>query len=98
MASIPTSSDHAILMTQMELFVLRTHSALFYFIFVSQAYPHASSVIQSLGETDITVNLLVQVDKLVRLLETPIFAYLRLQVNSHALCFVGLWMMSITSR
>ena len=45
-----------------------------------QAYPHASSVIQSLGETDISVNLLVQVDKLVRLLETPIFAYLRLQV------------------
>jgi hypothetical protein len=48
----------------------------------SQAYPHASSVIQALGETDISVNLLVQVDKLVRLLETPIFAYLRLQVNS----------------
>jgi hypothetical protein len=47
---------------------------------VVQAYPHASSVIQSLGETDISVNLLVQVDKLVRLLETPIFAYLRLQV------------------
>jgi hypothetical protein len=49
---------------------------------VVQAYPHASSVIQSLGETDISVNLLVQVDKLVRLLETPIFAYLRLQVIS----------------
>ncbi|KAG0581788.1 hypothetical protein M758_3G007100 [Ceratodon purpureus] len=47
---------------------------------LAQAYPHASSVIQSLGETDISVNLLVQVDKLVRLLETPIFAYLRLQL------------------
>jgi hypothetical protein len=46
-----------------------------------QAYPHASSVIQSLGESDINVNLLVQVDKLVRLLETPIFSYLRLQVT-----------------
>lgn len=45
-----------------------------------QAYQHASSVIQALGESDINVNLLVQVDKLVRLLETPIFAYLRLQV------------------
>jgi vacuole morphology and inheritance protein 14 len=45
-----------------------------------QAYPHASSVIQSLGESDINVNLLVQVDKLVRLLETPIFSYLRLQL------------------
>nr|XP_024381913.1 protein VAC14 homolog isoform X2 [Physcomitrium patens] len=47
---------------------------------LAQAYQHASSVIQSLGETDISVNLLVQVDKLVRLLETPIFAYLRLQL------------------
>lgn len=45
-----------------------------------QAYHHASSVIQALGESDINVNLLVQVDKLVRLLETPTFAYLRLQV------------------
>jgi len=47
---------------------------------LAQAYQHASSVIQSLGELDINVNLLVQVDKLVRLLETPIFAYLRLQL------------------
>jgi hypothetical protein len=45
-----------------------------------QAYHHASSVIQALGESNINVNLLVQVDKLVRLLETPTFAYLRLQV------------------
>lgn len=45
-----------------------------------QAYQHASAVIQALGESDINVNLLVQVDKLVRLLETPTFAYLRLQV------------------
>eukprot|EP00246_Nothoceros_aenigmaticus_P012377 TRINITY_DN3816_c0_g1_i1.p1 TRINITY_DN3816_c0_g1~~TRINITY_DN3816_c0_g1_i1.p1 ORF type:complete len:273 (+),score=33.36 TRINITY_DN3816_c0_g1_i1:57-821(+) len=47
---------------------------------LAQAYQHASAVIQSLGESDINVNLLVQVDKLVRLLETPIFAYLRLQL------------------
>ncbi|OAE25279.1 hypothetical protein AXG93_4642s1000 [Marchantia polymorpha subsp. ruderalis] len=47
---------------------------------LAQAYTHASSIIQSLGELDINVNLLVQVDKLVRLLETPIFAYLRLQL------------------
>ncbi|GBG76755.1 hypothetical protein CBR_g22971 [Chara braunii] len=47
---------------------------------LSQAYSHASAVISSLGETDIDVNLLVQLDKLVQLLETPIFAYLRLQL------------------
>ncbi|ERM95858.1 protein VAC14 homolog isoform X1 [Amborella trichopoda] len=47
---------------------------------LAQAYHHASSVIQSLVEEDITVKFLVQLDKLIRLLETPIFAYLRLQL------------------
>ncbi|CAA7394916.1 unnamed protein product [Spirodela intermedia] len=47
---------------------------------LAQAYQHASSVIQSLGEEDINVKFLVQLDKLIRLLETPIFAYLRLQL------------------
>ncbi|CAL9064596.1 protein VAC14 homolog isoform X1 [Musa acuminata AAA Group] len=47
---------------------------------LAQAYNHASSVIQSLGEEDIDGKFLVQLDKLVRLLETPIFAYLRLQL------------------
>ncbi|XP_020257176.1 protein VAC14 homolog isoform X2 [Asparagus officinalis] len=46
---------------------------------LAQAYRHASAVIQSLGEEDINVKFLVQLDKLIRLLETPIFAYLRLQ-------------------
>ncbi|XP_077236032.1 protein VAC14 homolog isoform X2 [Tasmannia lanceolata] len=47
---------------------------------LAQAYQHASSVIQSLVEDDINVKFLVQLDKLIRLLETPIFAYLRLQL------------------
>lgn len=38
-------------------------------------------MIQSLVEEDINVKFLVQLDKLIRLLETPIFAYLRLQVG-----------------
>lgn len=37
-------------------------------------------MIQSLVEEDLNVKFLVQLDKLIRLLETPIFAYLRLQV------------------
>ncbi|KAH9746171.1 protein VAC14-like [Citrus sinensis] len=45
-----------------------------------QTYHHASAVIQSLVEEDINVKFLVQLDKLIRLLETPIFAYLRLQL------------------
>ncbi|CAL9039950.1 protein VAC14 homolog [Musa acuminata AAA Group] len=47
---------------------------------LAQAYNHASSVIQSLREEDINAKFLVQLDKLIRLLETPIFAYLRLQL------------------
>ncbi|KAJ6848298.1 protein VAC14-like protein isoform X1 [Iris pallida] len=47
---------------------------------LAQSYRHASAVIQSLGEEDINVKFLVQMDKLIRLLETPIFAYLRLQL------------------
>ncbi|XP_076944456.1 protein VAC14 homolog [Bidens hawaiensis] len=47
---------------------------------LAQAYEHASSVIQSLTEEDINVRFLIQLDKLINLLETPIFAYLRLQL------------------
>ncbi|KAL1803463.1 hypothetical protein ACET3Z_032110 [Daucus carota] len=47
---------------------------------LSQAYQHVSSVIQFLAERDVSVKFLVQLDKLVNLLETPIFAYLRLQL------------------
>ncbi|KAK7348916.1 hypothetical protein VNO80_23689 [Phaseolus coccineus] len=48
--------------------------------FLAQTYQHASAVIQSLVEEDINVKLLVQLDRLIRLMETPIFAYLRLQL------------------
>ncbi|KAJ6324299.1 hypothetical protein OIU76_011576 [Salix suchowensis] len=47
---------------------------------LAQTYQHASTVIQSLAEEDINVKFLVQLDKLIRLLETPIFAYLRFQL------------------
>ncbi|KMZ66241.1 VAC14-like protein [Zostera marina] len=47
---------------------------------LAQAYQHASSVIHSLGEEEINVKFLVQLDKLILILETPIFAYLRFQL------------------
>lgn len=47
---------------------------------LAQAYSHASCVIQSLGEEDINVKFLVQLDKLIRLLDTPVFTDLRLQL------------------
>ncbi|WOL02590.1 hypothetical protein Cni_G11309 [Canna indica] len=48
---------------------------------LAQAYNHAISVIQSLEEEDITIAFLVQLDKLVQLLETPVFTFLRLQLT-----------------
>ncbi|KAL1556525.1 PtdIns(3,5)P(2) sythesis regulation factor [Salvia divinorum] len=47
---------------------------------LAQTYHHAKAVIQALVEEDINVKFLVQLDKLIHLLETPTFAYLRLQL------------------
>uniref|UniRef100_A0A0E0CXC3 Vacuolar protein 14 C-terminal Fig4-binding domain-containing protein n=1 Tax=Oryza meridionalis TaxID=40149 RepID=A0A0E0CXC3_9ORYZ len=60
--------------------ILETEGDLEFASTMVQAYNHAISVIQSLGEEDINVKFLVQLDKLIRLLETPVFAYLRLQL------------------
>ncbi|CAG8506780.1 429_t:CDS:10 [Ambispora gerdemannii] len=47
---------------------------------LAQAYEQAANLLQSFAELDITVNLLIQIDKLVQLLESPVFTYLRLQL------------------
>ncbi|CAN6667447.1 vacuole morphology and inheritance protein 14 [Trichomonascus vanleenenianus] len=47
---------------------------------LAQAYEHAFLVLQILVEFEITVNLLIQIDKLVQLLESPVFTHLRLQL------------------
>ncbi|XP_008813536.1 protein VAC14 homolog [Phoenix dactylifera] len=47
---------------------------------LAQAYHHTNFIIQSLGEDDINEKFFRQLDKLIRLVETPVFAYLRLQL------------------
>lgn len=47
---------------------------------LAQAYEHAFLVLQIIVEFEITVNLLVQIDKLVQLLESPVFTQLRMQL------------------
>jgi len=47
---------------------------------LTQVYAPASLVVCALGDMDITVELLVQVDQLVQLLETSVFTHLRLQL------------------
>lgn len=47
---------------------------------LSQAYEHASNLLSVFGDLDITVAMLIQIDKLVQLLESPIFTSLRLHL------------------
>lgn len=47
---------------------------------LAQAYEHASNLLQIFADLEITVQLLVQIDKLVQLIESPVFTYLRLQL------------------
>uniref|UniRef100_A0A2H1WA29 SFRICE_028411 n=1 Tax=Spodoptera frugiperda TaxID=7108 RepID=A0A2H1WA29_SPOFR len=43
-------------------------------------YHHCNTLIASFGDLEITVDFLTEVDKLVQLIESPIFAYLRLEL------------------
>ncbi|KAG2228205.1 hypothetical protein INT45_010997 [Circinella minor] len=54
--------------------------ATFSLCLLAQAYEHAANMLQIFAELEITVSMLIQVDKLVQLLESPVFTYLRLQL------------------
>lgn len=47
---------------------------------LAQAYEHASNLLSIFADLEITVAMLVQIDKLVQLIESPVFTYLRLQL------------------
>eukprot|EP00667_Euglena_gracilis_P004437 EG_transcript_4453 len=47
---------------------------------LAMAHEHAYTLVCSFGEMQVTVNFLTQIDKLVQLLESPIFAHVRLQL------------------
>lgn len=59
-----------------------SHNAIsvFTLCLLSQAYEHASDLLYTISELEVTVNLLVQIDKLVQLIESPVFSGLRLQL------------------
>ncbi|KIJ04957.1 hypothetical protein PAXINDRAFT_94074, partial [Paxillus involutus ATCC 200175] len=58
------------------------HSAVsvFSLCLLAQAYEHASNLLSIFADLEITVAMLVQIDKLVQLIESPVFTYLRLQL------------------
>uniref|UniRef100_A0A1B6CSH2 Protein VAC14 homolog n=1 Tax=Clastoptera arizonana TaxID=38151 RepID=A0A1B6CSH2_9HEMI len=48
--------------------------------FLTQNYEHVCEIIKIFGSIEITVELLTEIDKLIQLLESPIFTYLRLEL------------------
>ncbi|KAK7082985.1 PtdIns(3,5)P(2) sythesis regulation factor [Halocaridina rubra] len=47
---------------------------------LTQNYSHAAVLVHAFGDIDVTTDFLVEVDKLIQLIESPIFSYLRLQL------------------
>lgn len=64
------------------LFKAWCHNAVatFSLCLLAQAYEQAYNLLQIIAELEMTVNMLIQIDKLVQLLESPVFTYLRLQL------------------
>lgn len=64
------------------LFKCWTHNAVatFSLCLLAQAYHISASLIQKFAEADVTVGFLMQIDKLIQLLESPIFIQLRLHL------------------
>lgn len=54
--------------------------ATFSLCLLAQAYEQAYNLLQIFAELEMTVSILIQIDKLVQLLESPVFTYLRLQL------------------
>ncbi|GAA5831231.1 hypothetical protein JCM11251_007801 [Rhodosporidiobolus azoricus] len=54
--------------------------ATFTLCLLAQAYEQACALLQIFADLEITVSLLVQIDKLVQLIESPVFTSLRLQL------------------
>jgi vacuole morphology and inheritance protein 14 len=54
--------------------------AVFSLCLLAQAYEHASNLLGIFADLEMTVQILVQIDKLVQLIESPVFTYIRLQL------------------
>ncbi|XP_015918510.1 protein VAC14 homolog [Parasteatoda tepidariorum] len=47
---------------------------------LAQTYKHACDLLQLFGDIEVTVDFLTEIDKLVQLIESPIFTFMRLQL------------------
>ncbi|KAF8663444.1 hypothetical protein AX16_001014 [Volvariella volvacea WC 439] len=97
--SLETRQDGQALFTTLYRSWCHNAVAVFSLCLLAQAYEHASNLLTIFADLEVTIAMLVQIDKLVQLLESPIFTYLRLQLleperNPHLFkCLYGLLML-----
>ncbi|CAA7260108.1 unnamed protein product [Cyclocybe aegerita] len=78
--SLETRQDGQALFTTLYRSWCHNAVAAFSLCLLAQAYEHASNLLHIFADLEITVPMLVQVDKLVQLIESPVFTYIRLQL------------------
>ncbi|KIY49481.1 ARM repeat-containing protein, partial [Fistulina hepatica ATCC 64428] len=78
--SVETRQDGQALFTSLYRSWCHNAVSVFSLCLLAQAYEHASNLLYIFADLEITVPMLVQVDKLVQLIESPVFTYLRLQL------------------
>ncbi|KAI0340907.1 ARM repeat-containing protein [Trametopsis cervina] len=78
--SLETRQDGQALFTTLYRSWCHNAVAVFSLCLLAQAYEHASNLLYIFADLEVTVQLLVQIDKLVQLIESPVFTYLRLQL------------------
>ncbi|KAF9651765.1 ARM repeat-containing protein [Thelephora ganbajun] len=78
--SLETRQDGQVLFTILYKSWCHNPVAVFSLCLLAQAYEHASNLLYIFADLEVTVALLVQIDKLVQLIESPVFTYLRLQL------------------
>ncbi|KZT71480.1 ARM repeat-containing protein [Daedalea quercina L-15889] len=81
--SLETRQDGQALFTTLYRSWCHNAVAVFSLCLLAQAYEHASNLLYIFADLEITVPLLVQIDKLVQLIESPVFtctSHLRLQL------------------
>ncbi|KAF5358988.1 hypothetical protein D9758_004832 [Tetrapyrgos nigripes] len=78
--SLETRQDGQALFTTLYRSWCHNAVAVFSLCLLAQAYEHASNLLYIFADLEITVPILVQIDKLVQLIESPVFTYIRLQL------------------
>ncbi|KAH9482513.1 Protein VAC14-like protein [Psilocybe cubensis] len=78
--SVDTRQDGQALFTTLYRSWCHNAVSVFSLCLLAQAYEHASNLLYIFADLEITVPMLVQIDKLVQLIESPVFTYIRLQL------------------